>query len=135
MIVYLAGAIKGCSDTECNSWRDEAIDVLNRNNIGTLNPMDRDYRGIEDENVNEIVELDKKDINNSDILLVSYIKPSVGTSMEVLYGYEKNKYIITFTIETKISPWLRYHSDKIYNSLTEGLNEILFRNTQTIMGK
>jgi hypothetical protein len=50
-----------------------------------LDPMDRDYRGKEDESVKDIVEGDKADIDWADAVIAYCPKPSVGTSMEVLY--------------------------------------------------
>ena len=126
--VYLGGAINGCTDSECNDWRTLAIRLLSKDpSIAVINPMDRDYRGVEDEKYIEIVESDKTDIDNSDILLVSYDKPSVGTSMEILYAYEHNTTmpIYLFTRATTISPWLRYHVDIIFDSLESAVDHIL----------
>src|SRR5258707_4663776 len=39
----------------------------------------------------EIVENDKADIDKSDVLLVNYVKPSVGTSMEILWAWLAHK--------------------------------------------
>jgi hypothetical protein len=106
MKVYLCGAIAGCSDTECKDWREVAKKVL----PDTLDPMVRDYRGKEDSNTKDIVELDKRDIDNSDALLVNYIKPSVGTSMEILYAWERGKIVVIVAAPgTVLSPWLKYH--------------------------
>ncbi len=84
--VYLAGPIAGCSDAECNDWRDLVISLLD-SSFKAINPMRRDDRGKEDENINNIVELDKVDIVQSDAIIVSYDKPSVGTSMEVFFAF------------------------------------------------
>ena len=43
----------------------------------------------------EIVEFDKIDIQRSDVIMVNYVKPSVGTSMEVCYAWTIGKPIIT----------------------------------------
>lgn len=121
MKVYLCGAINGCTDEECTSWREEAKSILS----DTLDPMRRDYRGKEEDCYREIVEGDKIDIYNSDILLVNYERPSVGTSMEILYAWERGKPIVLVTSKnTKISPWLRYHVTKIFNSFKEACKYI-----------
>lgn len=112
MVVYLCGPINGCTDDECMNWREEAKRRLKN----TIDPMERDYRGLESECVDEIVELDKQDIDNSDILLVNYVKPSVGTSMEILYAWERGKRIYVVAPKgVTISPWLAYHSHLIFN--------------------
>jgi len=138
--IYLCGPINGCTDEEANGWRQIATDHLlylkgnpfgqNRENpnMVPVDPMDRDYRGMEAGVYREIVDLDKLDIRNSDALLVYYEKPSVGTSMEVFYAWTLGKPIIVLTPrKTKISPWLRYHSTKIVEyyagELREAINE------------
>lgn len=111
--IYLCGPINGFTDEECKDWREavkakwpEAID-----------PMRRDYRGKEDESVKQIVELDKIDIMNCDVVLVNYDKPSVGTSMEILYAFERGKFVVIVADHSaRISPWLRYHSHAIVGS-------------------
>lgn len=119
-IVYLCGAINGRTDEECKDWRS-----LIKSKFNCLDPMMRDYRGMEELNYKEIVELDKKDIDNSSIILVNYIKPSVGTSMEILYAYERRKLIFTVATKgTSISPWLRYHSNKFFENFNDAILEI-----------
>jgi nucleoside 2-deoxyribosyltransferase len=81
--------------------------------------MDRDYRGVTDQFVNEIVEGDKEDIDKADILLVNFVKPSVGTSMEILYAWERKKEVLVVTENNQISPWLIYHSTKIFKNIQE----------------
>lgn len=116
MRVYLAGPINGRSDAECNDWREQAKTLLAPHE--TLDPMDRDYRGKEDMNVGEIVEGDKYDINRCDALLAYCDVPSVGTSMEVLYAYERLLRVVVVVPPCgRVSPWLRYHSEAVVESL------------------
>ena len=84
--------------------------------------MRRDYRGREAEAVTEIVENDKADIDCCDYLLVMYTKPSVGTSMEVLYAWERGKPVIVVDQSEKpISPWMAYHAHIVLMSLPEAV--------------
>jgi nucleoside 2-deoxyribosyltransferase len=123
MKVYLCGSINGCSDEECKNWRDYAKIKIPY----VVDPMRRDYRGIENISIRDIVELDKKDIDGSDIVLVNYNKPSVGTSMEILYAYERNRIVITVAKDaSSISPWLKYHSDCMFNNIDDAINYILY---------
>ena len=121
MKIYLAGPINGCSDVECSDWRAFVTQELW--NFTMINPMRRDYRGKELSSVNEIVVLDKLDVQNCDVFLANCPKPSVGTSMELFYAHLFNKIVITVvpTNETP-SPWLIYHSTKIFTSLKEAVN-------------
>lgn len=117
--IYLCGPINGCTDSEAKDWREF---VKSKWSGKTLDPMRRDYRGKEAESVNEIVTLDKIDIANSDVLLVNYDKPSVGTSMEIYIAFTTGKLVVVVATQgTNISPWMRYHSHKIANSFEEGL--------------
>lgn len=121
--VYLAGPINGCSDAEANGWRGAAKALL----PDTYDPMVRDYRGRELEPgiAAEIVENDKADIDQCDVVLVYYERPSVGTAMEVLYAYESGKWIVVVDRSGKpLSPWLLYHSDFVTNSLAEAAHVI-----------
>lgn len=105
--VYLAGPINGCTDAEARAWRVRATELLG----SVLNPMDRDYRGRETDNVAELVEADKADIDAASAVLAYCPTPSVGTSMEVLYAWLHGKHVVAVVPEgTPVSPWLAYHS-------------------------
>ncbi|HEY7417692.1 MAG TPA: hypothetical protein VH593_21095 [Ktedonobacteraceae bacterium] len=120
MRVYLGGAINGRPDSECVDWRRYAASQLTAE---AIDPMVRDYRGREDDCVAEIVELDKADIDSVDALLVYYDRPSVGTSMEILYAWERDKRIILVNeCGGSLSPWLKYHSHVVVDSLDKGIN-------------
>lgn len=122
MKVYLCGPINRCTDEECRGWREAVKARL----PDTLDPMRRDYRGRETESVDEIVEGDKQDIIESDLLLVNYDRPSVGTSMEILLAWMAYKpVIIVARPETNISPWLRYHSTEIFHSFDDAITWII----------
>src|SRR5438105_2818876 len=114
MKIYLAGPINACSDSEANDWRTEFKSV----HSDCLDPMIRDYRGVEEMKFREIVENDKSDIDSCDTIVVWFERPSVGTSMEILYAWERGKPIILIDrSNAPLSPWLRYHSTQIVNSI------------------
>lgn len=113
---YLCGPINGCTDSEAKDWR-EAVKAIFPESI---DPMKRDYRGRETEDYREIVDLDKRDIRNADVVLVNYDKPSVGTSMEIMYAWERGIPIIVWIrTDERVSPWLRYHSTAFVSSLAD----------------
>jgi len=124
--IYLAGAINGCTDAEAYNWRDKVRSHFYLLGIAKLkDPMVRDYRGREDACCAEIVELDKRDIRESDILLVRWTKPSVGTSMEVLYAFERDIPIILWVDPgATISPWLRYHASLIVSDFKLAMEKL-----------
>jgi nucleoside 2-deoxyribosyltransferase len=85
--------------------------------------MKRDYRGKENESYREIVDLDKLDVRQCDLILANCPKPSVGTSMEILLAWQLGKPVVVVAKEP-ISPWLRYHATKICSSMSEAVDWI-----------
>jgi len=125
MIVYLCGPITGCTDEEASDWRKKAEWALNDHGVYTLNPMDRDYRGDPNSHLPDLVEEDKIDIEMSDILLVNYYKPSIGTSQEIILGWERNKRVITVAAPGIERPaWLVYHTHNFFDTFEEAYNKI-----------
>ena len=118
MKIYLAGPINGCSDSEAITWRQWFKEESLRDiEVDFIDPMKRDYRGKELSHYREIVDLDKIDIRNADVIVVMYVKPSVGTSMEVFYAWTLGKPVIIINeSKSKLSPWLIYHSTTIVTS-------------------
>jgi nucleoside 2-deoxyribosyltransferase len=119
MKIYLAGPIFQCHDHECIHWREDAKAKLPGFEI--IDPMERDYRGGTDENFQRIIEEDKAAIDHCDILLVNHLKPSVGTSMEILYAWERGKRVYAVCNNGEVSPWILYHCYKIFGSLNEAI--------------
>lgn len=111
--LYLCGPINGCTDTEANTWRDLVKGMWP---YGTIDPMRRDYRGVESVRWKEIVELDKADIAFCSALIVNYLKPSVGSSMEIFFAHSIGKPIaLVHAPGTALSPWLVYHTNETFN--------------------
>jgi len=113
--VYLAGAINGKTDEECNAWRNRVTHLLSGSMV-VVSPMARDYRGKEDENVAEIVAGDIKDIESCDYVLANAESPSWGTAMELWHAHKAGKKIVTFMSGDRVSPWLRFVCSAIYDS-------------------
>lgn len=123
-IVYLCGGINGLSDSECRDWREIAKSLLKTE---TLDPMRRDYRGKEDEHVKDIVIGDLADIQNSQCVLVNATRPSWGTAMEVFYAAQRGIPVVAWVGErgsVRVSPWLRYFTVGIYESLADAIDAI-----------
>jgi hypothetical protein len=118
-LVYLCGPINGCTDAECNDWRNYAKSRLPR----TLDPMRRDYRGREAEAYREVVELDKRDVVACDVVLANCPKPSVGTSMEILLAWQIGRPVVAVAPEP-VSPWLRYHATRVVGTMREAVEWI-----------
>lgn len=119
-MIYLCGPINGRSDDDCTTWREQVKGFLGPDRC--LDPMRRDYRGREAESVNEIVQLDKVDVDHSTALVVFFDRPSVGTSMEVFYAWTINTPVVVIDASDKpLSPWLVYHSTAVVSSVEEAV--------------
>lgn len=115
MKVYLCGPINGCTDAEANDWR-EAVKV---HFPDAINPMRRDYRGEEDESVNEITDLDELDLRRCDVVVRNYTKPSDGSSFEQCIARRELgiPVVVWAAPGANISPWVRRYATCIVYSL------------------
>lgn len=128
MRYYLGGPINGCTDEEASGWREAVKPIIEAAGHEWVDPMDRDYRGREMEPgiAAEIVELDKADIRGCHVLLMNCPKPSVGTSMEIHYGWTFGKLILAVVPAGHTpSPWLAYHSTVVAGSIVEAAREFV----------
>lgn len=126
--VYLCGGILGLSDEAAGGWRRRAIELLAAAGLGALDPLVRDYRGREDDCVQEIVDLDKRDILGAAAVIVNAVRPSWGTAMEVLFAWERDIPVVAWVpAGTVVSPWLRYHSVAVVPTLEDAVAEVVRR--------
>jgi nucleoside 2-deoxyribosyltransferase len=128
MRVYLGGPINGCTDEEANGWRELVKPVIAELGHVWVDPMVRDYRGREMEPgiAAEIVENDKADVESCDVLLMNCPKPSVGTSMEIFYGWTLGKRVIAVVpYEGEPSPWIVYHTEWHRGSVVDAARKAL----------
>lgn len=116
--LYVAGAINKQSDAEAMDWRARVKDQL-WHLFEVVDPMARDYRGVEAENVSEIVRGDLTDIAQCQVIIVRAEAPSWGTAMEVALAanMEQPPFIIGYGAGDRPSPWLVFHCDRLVGSL------------------
>jgi nucleoside 2-deoxyribosyltransferase len=112
-VIYLCGPIHGKHDSDCRVWRERVKELLAEHyhtfKYEILDPMDRDYRGLEQGNEAAIVNADLGDIDASDFVIVNASEPSWGTAMEVFYSKLAEKVVIAFSEGDITSPWLKHH--------------------------
>lgn len=121
--IYLCGPINARPDAECKDWREQAKKLLAP--LPTLDPLRRDYRGMEESSVEEIVAGDLEDIYRSTALLVMFDQPSVGTSMEIRIAWQMGIPVHVVDISNRRrSPWLVYHATEFYDTLEDACKAI-----------
>jgi nucleoside 2-deoxyribosyltransferase len=125
--IYLAGPINGKTDDECKLWRKAAREAIEMAGHEVSDPMDRDYRGVENHFVDEIVLSDKQAIDSCDALLVNASKPSWGTAMEVMYGHTQGKPVASFCEPHPVSPWLSFHSTVVFREAGDAVRWLTHR--------
>lgn len=119
--IYLCGPIHGRTDEQCVVWRE----YVRREWPGEcLDPIRRDYRGKELENVRQLIRDDLSDIRCSVGVLVYFDAPSVGTSMEIFFAKHNLLLPVVVVNVSTMDPlpaWLVGHADKIVNNLEDGI--------------
>ena len=115
-VLYLAGPINGCSDSDANDWRSEVKERLS-DCYDFLDPMARDYRGRENESYKEIVRGDLADIEKCHVIIANCPKPSVGTSMEIYHAFNNRCKRVIVVAPVPMSPWLKYFSTAQYTTI------------------
>lgn len=120
-MIYLAGPINGCTDDEAVNWRDFVKDSVGADMC--IDPMRRDYRGVEDQNVTAIVHGDITDIDDCSVVLANCWQASVGTSMELWYAAREARKPVVVMVPpgSRVSPWLQYVASHIVTDLSEGI--------------
>jgi len=143
--VYLAGSIEGAKDRG-KTWREKFSSWLENNNYISFNPLDYDYKMLEEYNIetfNEIsqenlpqvmrsiVEKDLDELLDSDIIVVKYDKDickGAGTQGEITLSayYGLPVYIWLDGIKRQELPrWVVGCATKIFDSLNELKNYLI----------
>jgi nucleoside 2-deoxyribosyltransferase len=124
--IYLSGPIMDEHEGIAREWRETAKKLLSGEFV-LLDPMRRNFKDREVDSANEIVRFDLQDVEDADIILVNYCKPSIGTSMEVFHAnHNLGKFVVGFSpYEFKeCSPWMVKYCTKILSSLEEAIEYI-----------
>jgi len=119
--IYLAGPIFDTEKKESEEWKTFFKLTINQSLFIPIDPIEEfDYK--ENPNIEGLINSDKLNIQKSSAVVANCWKTSVGTSMEILYAWERS--IPTFIIyrEKNLHPWIKYHSTKIFYDVTECVN-------------
>lgn len=125
--IYLAGAMDHVSPEFATTWRRDATARLKAAGFTVLDPTAGKPLDHPDANTTlytpaQIVEADKAMIDRAGIVLAEVSKRNIpyhGTSMEILYAWERKKRVIAWGGSR--SYWVRYHSERIFLTLHEAL--------------
>jgi nucleoside 2-deoxyribosyltransferase len=97
--VYLAGPMEHVSIEDAKGWRTIATDLLLQADQKVLDPTRRVHE-FQPKYMKRIFELDLRDIQESDLILVNLDNPAIakhGTAMEVFYAsYVLRKPVVAF---------------------------------------
>lgn len=119
-VVYLAGPINGCTDRQANEWRAIAKNLL-ADFADVSDPMERDYRGSEEDNAQRIVDDDLRAIAYCNAIMVNPWRPSVGTAMETIYAYRELRRHVVVVRHDGLSPWFVANSHHVADSLPDAI--------------
>lgn len=119
--IYLAGPIAGCTDEEMNGWRTLVKKAAPQHKY--FDPCQRDFRHEAGGKEKLIVELDKAEIDASDIVIAHCKKIGSGTMTEIIYAWGQGKRVIS-VVGSPVSPWIRYHSFAVVQTEQEALTVI-----------
>ena len=119
--IALEGAINGCTDSQANDWRQDAIKRLSHK-YDFHNPMDLDCRGREAEMQAELVRYDLAGMAHSHISLVNWPKASIGTDIGMGFCWMLHKEVIVVYSGEVISPWLALVASRIFKTMEEALD-------------
>lgn len=115
MKIYLAGPMP----TQ-KKWRDKITHKLLSLNkeIVVYNPEFFENTATDATTVN----FDKAKIIKSDMVIANITRLSAGTSMEILFAWERNIPVLLIVGNKKLSgPWLRFHSSFLVNNIDEAV--------------
>jgi nucleoside 2-deoxyribosyltransferase len=124
--IYLCGPIMDEQDGHSRVWRTVARRRLGHDFV-ILDPMRRNFKDREVDSANEIVDFDLQDVRDSDIVLVNYNKPSIGTAMEVFYAsHDLGKFVVAFSPFSfkNSSPWMVRFCTRILPTLDAAIRYI-----------
>ena len=97
--IYLAGPMEHVSIEDAKGWRNVATELLQQADQKVLDPTRR-VHDFQAKYMKRIFELDLRDIQESDLILVNLNNPAIakhGTSMEVFYAaYVLRKPVVAF---------------------------------------
>ena len=117
--IYLSGPIMDEHEGSAREWREIGKRLLG-DKFFLLDPMRRNFKDREVDSANEIVRFDLQDVEDADLLLVNYNKPSIGTSMEVFHAsHNLGKFVVAFSPFSfkDSSPWMVKYCTKILPTL------------------
>ncbi len=125
-VIYLCGPIMDCTTDESGTWRQRARELFG-DRFTLLDPMRRNFKDREVDSANEIVGFDLQDIQDCDIVLVNYSKPSIGTAMEVFHAsFNLGRFVIAFSPLSyqDCNPWMVKFCTKILPDLESAVQYI-----------
>ena len=129
--IYLAGAMTGLTYKEQTKWRENIIEIFNREwlnshvyNVQFINPVR--YYNFEEKrhkSEQEVMNFDLHKVRNSNLVIVNFNAPkSLGTMAELAVAHEHNIPIIGVNEAAyDLHPWIECMCERIFDNMEEML--------------
>jgi len=128
--IYFAGTFAGRNLKELCEERLEIVKKIEAMGIKVYDPL-RDKAKLDavamevakQFSPNEIVYRDLDDINRADYVLAIFTNPSIGTSCEMMYAWDRHKMIVIVSDNPAVveHPWVKIFATKIFPTIDEAL--------------
>lgn len=112
--VYLAGPISHCNEKQKSHWRDEVKSKFG-SKMTFVDPMET-WR----ETPYEIVEADRRCIEQADGLLANMWRESIGTAMGIAHAYQRGRPIVVADPNHLESKMLSFFADAVEETPAKG---------------
>lgn len=130
--IYLSGGMGNLSWEEQSEWRNRFIEEIKgydcEKKAYFFNPVDYyNFKEVRYRTEKEVMDFDLNALRHSDLIVVNFNDPnSIGTSMELMLGKERNMPIIGINeSEYKLHPWLIEATSKMCKNLEESIDYIV----------
>jgi len=137
-VVYLAGPISGCNESQIHAWRDRIQHDFG-NEFAFLDPSAPDHLlGEDSRGASEIVRRDEAAIRRADGVLANMWKESIGTTLGIAYARTKGVPVVIADPNHLQSRMLAHYADAVENRVRQAMKALrailrAHRNVRTVI--
>ena len=135
--VYLAGPIKGLSESEASSWREKFREDFH-GIVEAKSPLDNEYkyRDLQGRDLYKAIAFDERlDILNCHAVIAYVPYDSMGTAMGMMYGFLSGRTVVLVKgkREQQLSKMVLYHSHRQVTSFEEAVKFVIERHNRQLV--